>query len=401
MKKMKILIGIIIICIIIVLILLFKLLPTLKEEQEELENMDYGDVLNIGEETSYVGYYIVSNCIEEYIQYNIEENQQKLKCILEDTSYGIEEFDEIYYLKIEQIYKMERMNDTTYFVDSKINNKNTYYVVNVDYITKAYSIRKIMQEEFENAKNNNVESKYKQSIEIKLKDNQINETMLTDYELANKYYNNYIKLAINNSEVAFEMLDKKNKLTRFQNDIDNYKKYLESNKDKIINSMITDVQIEAQENYKKYIIQDTYERIYTIIEYNYSNYTIAIEEYKIGNDEDIEEFSKLSSEKKVESNIQRVFKLLDEKEYSQVYGILNDEFKNTNFQTLESFENYARNTFFNYNMLGQITIEVQGINYIVKVPYKDGTSSAAEKRTKVFVMRLLEGVDFEISFQIN
>ena len=52
-------------------------------------------------------------------------------------------------------------------------------------------------------------------------------------------------------------------------------------------------------------------------------------------------------------------------------------------------------------MLGQITIEAQGINYIVKVPYKDGTSSAAEKRTKVFVMRLLEGVDFEISFQIN
>lgn len=401
MKKMKILIGIIIICIIIVSILLFKLLPTLKEEQEELENMDYGDILDIDEETTYLGYYIVSNCIEEYIQYNIEENQEKLNYILEDTSYGIEKFGEIYYLKIEQIYKLERMNDTTYFVEAKVNNENTYYVVNVDYITKAYSIRKTMQEEFEDAKNNNVDSKYKQSIEIELNNNQINETMLTDYELANKYYNNYIKLAINNSEVAFEMLDKQNKLTRFENDIDNYKKYVENNKEKIINSIITDVQVEAQENYKKYIIQDTYERTYIITEYNYNNYTMAIEEYEIESDEDIEEFSKLSSEEKVKSNIEKIFKLLDEKEYSKVYEKLNNEFKNTNFQTLESFENYAINTFFDYNMLGQITIEEQGTNYIIKVPYKDGTSSAAEKRTKVFVMRLLEGTEFEISFQID
>ena len=397
MKKMKILIGIIIICIIIILIILFKLLPMLKEEQEELENMDYGDILDISEETTYAGYYIVSNCIEEYIQYNIEENQEKLNYILEDTSYGIEGFNETYYLKIEQIYKIERMNDTTYFVEAKFNNENTYYVVNVDYITKGYNIRKTMQEEFENAKNNIVDSKYKESLEIELNNNQIDETMLTDYELVNKYYNNYTKLAINNSEVAFEMLDKQNKLNKFNNDLNSYKDYIENNKEKIINSVITDIQVEAQENYKKYVIQDTYERTYTITEYNYNNYTIALEEYTSENEEDIE----LSSEEKVKSNIEKMFKLLDEKEYSKVYEKLNNEFKNTNFPTLKSFKQYANNAFFDYNMLGQITIEDQGATYVIKVLYKDGTSSAAEKRTKTFVMRLLEGTEFEMSFQID
>lgn len=403
MNKIKILMLIIIIAIITTTLLLIIVLPNLKEKEIlELQSQVLNeDILDIQEEISYKAYSIILNCIENYIQYNNEADEEKLSAILEETAI-IEKYDEIYYLQIEKIYKIERINDTTYFVKTILDDKNVYFVVNVDYITKSYNIRKSTESEFENARENKVAQKYLQSIEIENNENnEIYDKDLTNKQIANKYFYNYIKLAVNKPEIAFNILEKNYKLKKFNNDINSYKEYVEENKEKIINSAIINLKVEAQENYKKYVIQDVYERTYTITEYNYSNYTIELEEYEFESDEEKEEYSKLSSKEKVKSNIEKIFKLLDEKEYSKVYEKLNDEFRKNNFSTLESFKQYARNTFFDYNMLGQIVIEEQGTNYVIIVPYKDGTSSAAEKRTKTFVMKLLEGTEFEISFQIN
>jgi hypothetical protein len=403
MKKIKLLIGIVILIIVIVIMLLI-LVPILKSNQElEFEDQVLNeDVLYIQEESSYKVYSIVSNCIENYISYNVEQQETMLNAISEETS-SIEEYDEIYYLKINQIYKIERINDTTYFVSATLDNETVYFVVNIDYINKTYNIRKSDESEFKNAKNNIVSDKYMQSIEIKNNTyNDIDDSDLTDEQIVSKYYYNYLKLVLNKPEIAFDLLDKECKYKRFDNNYDNFKSYIEKNNSKIADSAIISIKTTAEEDgsYTKYSFTDNYENEFIITEYNYTDYLIYIEDKNEMSQEEKDEYLKLSSKEKVEENIKRIFSLLDDKEYEEVYNMLDSDFKNANFATLEKFETYAEETFFDYNVLGSITIAEQGKNYAITVNYKDGYSSAAEKKVMNVVMQLKEETDFVFSFEI-
>lgn len=396
MKNMKILVGIIIAVIVIVLILLLLLLPQL-QNNEEIKSLDYTDKTNIEQENTYLAQYIVENAIQDYIEYNRNDEEEKLSCILEyKQNIEPEQFDETYYLKINSIYKMERIDDTTYFVYCSLDNVDTYFVVNVDYINNAYSIRKTNKSEFKKAQENDVLEKYKTSIQIKNNDyNSIkNETPSTE-TIANKYFYNYIDLLLEKPEIAFSLLEKGYKTQKFNNDIDKYKEYIQSNIEKLSNTAIMESNKETVDNVAKYTIVDIYNRTYIIKEYNYTDYTIELQENTIQD----EEYMALKSKEKVEENIKIVYNFLDNKEYESVYNVLDSEFKKNNFSTLEQFEEYAKETFFDYNVLGNITIQEQGQNYIITVPYKDGNSSIAEKRKMNFVMKLQENTDFIISFE--
>ncbi len=93
-------------------------------------------------------------------------------------------------------------------------------------------------------------------------------------------------------------------------------------------------------------------------------------------------------------------KLINVKDYQTVYNYLNEDFKNTNFPSIEKFTAYMQNTFFDNNIVGNISMKEEGGNYILEVPYKESLSSAAEERSKSFVMRLGSGMNFEISFNV-
>ncbi len=401
MKKMKILIILLIILIIITTLSIVILLPKLKDE--EIRNLDSEvsneDILDIREETSYKGYVIIQKCIENYIEYSNESNEEKLAAILEKEE-KTEKFDEVYYLKIEQIYKIERINDTTYFAETTLDDKNVYFVINVDYITKSYNIRKSTETEYKNAKENNVDTKYLQSIEIKSNDyNKIEDKDLSNEQVMSKYFYSYLQLELTKPEVAFTILEKGYKSQKFGNDINKYKKYIENNKEKLSDTAIVESSVKASDNSTQYTIVDTYGKTYIIKEYKYTDYTIEIQEDNKENEEYLNKYLALSPTEKVEENIKRVYQLIDDKEYESVYNLLDSQFKSSNFATLEQFENYAKETFFEYNVLGKITIQEQGQNYVINVPYKDGYSSVAEKREKNFVMRLQENTDFILSFE--
>lgn len=401
MKKMKILIILLIILIIITTLSIVILLPKLKDE--EIRNLDSEvsneDILDIREETSYKGYVIIQKCIENYIEYSNESNEEKLAAILEKEE-KTEKFDEVYYLKIEQIYKIERINDTTYFVETTLDDKNVYFVINVDYITKSYNIRKSTETEYKNAKENNVDTKYLQSIEIKSNDyNKIEDKDLSNEQVMSKYFYSYLQLELTKPEVAFTILEKGYKSQKFGNDINKYKKYIENNKEKLSDTAIVESSVKASDNSTQYTIVDTYGKTYIIKEYKYTDYTIEIQEDNKENEEYLNKYLALSPTEKVEENIKRVYQLIDDKEYESVYNLLDSQFKSSNFATLEQFENYAKETFFEYNVIGKITIQEQGQNYVINVPYKDGYSSVAEKREKNFVMRLQENTDFILSFE--
>lgn len=394
MEKYKILLVAIIIIIILILtitITLIKLIPTLTDETE---NLYYGDVLDVQEETNYLTYKILTKCIEKYLVY--KDTPSICKFILEENRNEKDQIDENYYLKISKIYKIERADDTTYYIESLINEDYKYYLINVDYRTKAFNIRKMEQQEFNEAKSNKVEEQYKKSIEILLNNyNKIDDTIDNELLISNMYYNNYVKMAIEKTEIAFNMLDIEYKKNEFGNSIEKYKEYIQTNEQRISTAEVKEVNVTKNEEYTQYEIINTYQEIYIIKEYNYMDFTIA----KEGKQEDLEEYKNSSEESKVIMNIEKIFKMLNQKEYDKVYECLNREFKYDNFSTLEKFKEYAQEEFFEYNFLGNIRMQEQGKNYIVTVPYKNSEGAGAEKKSKKFVMRIEENANFEISFE--
>ena len=361
---------------------------------DETENLDYGDVLHIQEESNYLNYKILTNCIEKYIMYI--DDTSNLKFILEEVDNQKEEIDDTYFLKISKIYKIERTDDTTYYIKSLINDDYKYFLINIDYRTKAFNIRKIESEEYKQAEQNNVKEKYKRSIEIKQNEyNKIDDSASDDLLIASIYYNNYINMAIEKPEIAFRMLEATYKKQVFENSIEKYKEYIQNNVERLSTSELEEVYVTTNEEYSQYKIINTYQDIYIIKEYNYMDFTVSKEEKQ----ENLEEYKNASIEDKVKMNIEKIFEMLNNKEYDNVYSYLNEEFKNANFKTLEQFKLYAIEEFFDYNFLGNISIQEKGQNYIVTVPYKNTQGAGAEKKKKKFVMRIQEDTNFEISFE--
>lgn len=399
MKKVKLLIAIIITIIIISAFSLGILIPKLKKQIQEKENLNYNDMLNIQKEDTDVAYMILERCIKNYIQYNIQEDERIKEILEEDTNF--EKFDTPYYLKINSVYKVERMDDITYFIEALINETKTYFLINVDYISDTFNIRKINEQEFKDAKNDKVNNKYRKSIRIiKTDRNTIKTEPFPTEIIMNNYYTTYINMAINKPEIAFNMLDEEYKLKKFNNDISKYMEYIKSNQTEIENYTITNVEGSKKENYTEYKVKDAYNTSYIIKEYYYTNFKISLNDNSIESTEQIDQYNKLSNKEKATYNIEKVFSKINEKEYKQIYNFLDETFKNNNFKELQQFETYINQNFFENNVLGKISIQEQGKNYIVTVPYKESNSTAAEKRKKTFIIRLLEGTDFTMSFEI-
>lgn len=230
--------------------------------------------------------------------------------------------------------------------------------------------------------------------------NEVVESNITDFEMLKLYFEDYKYKAINNPEEAFTLLNMEYREKKFNNDVNLYKEYIQKNMDRFQDANIVKHGITSSGNLKKYVFIDNYNNYYELEEIGNYEYTIILDNYTIETAELKEKYSKLSNEEKAISNIDKIMKLINTKEYNAVYQYLNQSFKNTNFPTIEAFTTYMQKTFFEDNVVGNIKIRNEENIYILEVPYKEGLSAAAEERIKTFIMRLGTGTNFELSFEM-
>ena len=130
-------------------------------------------------------------------------------------------------------------------------------------------------------------------------------------------------------------------------------------------------------------------------------FNILLDNYEISNDNYKEQYNNSTDEQKIATNINKIFKMIDNKEYMTLYdNYLNYNFKNNNFKEYSEFKKYIEDNFFDYNYLGKSTLTQNDSYYVINVNYKDGISPNAEEKNLKIIMRLKEGTDFEISFEI-
>lgn len=449
-KKYIIIVSVIIIFLITIIVGIIFLLKN-KEIQEEQKMQDEyashtGDVTEDIISTTETlkdndTYFSIEKMVKDYYLYMKAENKEAILNLLNNEyinkneinienvlqKIGLDNNADVD-IKAKEIYKQQKMLEyTTYFVEIchiKNTNYKNYYILCTDNNNGTFDIQPINEEEYKKYIAENIQIT-NATIE-KNNYNSIRRFFLSEEEIITRMFEDYIQNALYSPQDSYNSLNPEYREKKFGNfqsfqlfldenrsvyesyDMRNAKKYEDFNNMEEYMLYLTTFQQIKLESYEKtmnnqytqYVCIDNLGNYYIFRETAAMQYTVILDTYTIDLPEFVEQYEKASEEDKVLMNIQKFFDAIEDKDYDYAYDKLDATFKSNNFATLESFENYVEQNFFEENTLSAGKAEKQGDVYLYNVTINDGTSNSNNSKTTSFVMRLGEGTDFVMSFGI-
>ncbi len=382
-KKIIIIVMIIVIIIAIICFAVMKMMKNNNEEEPEFEEpVETPETLGIEIKAKKVKDYSEFKSVEVCIQNNV---------------------DETFICKDMTVFTGETMN--SYGIAGTTTNPETqksqdvYMILRVDLVNLTFEV-----EELDSSKYNSVDE-----IDIEAEDKTIEDTgdnyfeflNMSEEDEARAYFDNFSKLEIENPEEAYSKIDDEYKKIRFP-EYSDYQEYVEEYRNIIETGALTKYSVNYEEEYTEYVVIDNYENSYTIRTTSVMDYKVKLDNYTIKIDTYDEDYSKLSTDQKVQANAYIFLQMINTKDYEQAYNLLDETFRNTNFATLEEFKEYVRENFFNHNVNSyNISIQEEGNTYIYETEIKESSSSAAEEKNLTIIMQLKEGSDFVMSFSLE
>ena len=213
------------------------------------------------------------------------------------------------------------------------------------------------------------------------------------------YYTYYKQNLNSDIEKSFNQLDEEYKKAKFDN-LDEYREYIERNKDRIFLSTIVKYKIENKNSYNLYTCVDQFNNYFMIKETAVMQYTLILDNYTLDTTEFLERYNTTGVQGKTALNIQKFTQSLNAKDYKYAYNCLSDGFKENYFNSQGDFENYINNNWFNCNFEVEYDEfeEQSGLyKYSITIKNKDNIEEAF---SKTIVMKLNEGTNFEMSFNV-
>ena len=198
------------------------------------------------------------------------------------------------------------------------------------------------------------------------------------------------------TDYSYDKLDKEYKEKRF-NEKSDYEKYVTENKKEITTALLDYYKVDKYNEYTQYVCMDRQGRYYIFRENANMDYSLLLDIYTIDLPEFIKKYEIATTEEKVKLNIEKIVEALNGRDYNYVYSKLAKEFKANYFKTYEDFEKYAEKTFDIGNKItyNQYTESENYSTYKITLKGKNGTL------TKTIVMKLEEGTDFIMSFNVE
>ncbi len=353
------------------------------------------------------------NCIQLYVNYIADKNYDAVMSVL-DENYIKE--NNISVDNIEN--KIKKYNDNNYFIISKAYKKELTLDIVKYYISGSIFDNKFSTSEqidctvlMDNANNvfsivpedlrNNSKFEFNEYIKLDA-NNYYNKVVYKAYsngDVISEYFNLYKDLAINNPNLAFQLLDSTYKEKRFNNSIDEYKKYLKDID--VENIYLSKFSCNIYKNYNEYVGVDKNGLYYFFREKTPMNFSVILDTYTILSDDFKETYDKADNEKKIQMNIDRFVHMINNKDYRTAYGYIADGFKNNYLDTQDKFENYIKNEFFEYNNFEFDSIEQKGSNlYTCTLTLTDATGNSKDFKKITIIMQLNDNYDFKMSFSV-
>jgi len=359
-------------------------------------------------------------CILDNIYKNTEgiNNQNVLQIARQNMPYEGE-------YKIQEIYVTNYQNINIYYIKgimekdyTKISSCFTMYK---DLANGSYSLKPISYNEYLTYTSNGQKEEYN-NIEL-TKYNAIVNIVISDEEMAKKYFNSYIHNARYFPDEAYQSLDEEYRDAKFGS-FENYKEYLASRATELENldyTYIRDIsEFSSEEEYKKYIYnleKKSIDKFYINNEENYCvcvdgynnyyifeildimNYKLILDTYTLDLPEFIEQYEEADEQEKVELNINKIFKALNDQDYNYVYSKLDETYKNSYFSDIETFKSQLSNALFTKNNveLLEYTVEENEHKYSLGITDAEGSDENGVKLTIIVILG--ENTDFTIKFE--
>lgn len=277
------------------------------------------------------------------------------------------------------------------------NEKNTDKEMNADEYGDYPDYDTNEQENQDNSNNISDETNIDEEESEKIQENHYESLNVTDQQMAQKYFIDYRDNRLYFPEDAYETLEKNYRERRYDS-IEEYKKYIDDNRNEIATSVLSKYKVSEENGKKVYICLDQNNQYYFFTESSVMQYTVREGKYNIDPEGFEEEYNNSLDETKAVRDVNRFIAMINNKEYDFAYKILEENFKNENFKTLEEFKEYIKNTFFDDNNVGYDDAKENNGKYICEATIVDNSNESKESIKKTFEITLLEGTDFNISF---
>ena len=220
---------------------------------------------------------------------------------------------------------------------------------------------------------------------------------LSEDELVTKYFADYKRQVIGNANAAFEMLDDEYREKKFA-DVTEFGKYISDRN--IQTAFLESYQINNYDEYTQYVCLDQYNNYYIFNVSNVMNYKVLLDIYTLDLPEFIERYNRANNGERAGLNLQRAFDAINNKDYEYVYNKLDDTFKENNFPTLNEFEEYITENFYNSNNVTYSNYKSSGGLHMYDATIVDAENEKSSPITKTFIIKLLDGTDFTMSFNV-
>lgn len=220
---------------------------------------------------------------------------------------------------------------------------------------------------------------------------------LSEDELVTKYFADYKRQVIGNANAAFEMLDTEYREKKFE-DVTEFGKYISDRN--IQTAFLESYQINNYDEYTQYVCLDQYNNYYIFNVNDVMSYDVLLDIYTVDLPEFIERYNRANNGERAGLNLQRAFDAINNKDYEYVYNKLDDTFKENNFPTLNEFEEYITENFYNSNNVTYSNYKSSGGLHMYDATIVNAENEKSSPITKTFFIKLLDGTDFTMSFNV-
>lgn len=366
---------------------------------------------------------IKNNIMQKYVKY-IEDNNSQIvydmlslsykeennitveNVISKLPSYSIPKFvPQHMYLKegdiVDNIYieAIVQNNEVTSNYQLNVTQSKEYYIVIMDKEKSTFAIEPINETSYKELINNN--NKLKETTINKNENNQITYENVTEAYIISEYLNYYANLLKNDTQRAYTLLKEEYKEARYPTYSD-FEKYIENDNAKEGMILKTYTKQYNDDNSTKYICKDEYGRTYIFDTVAVMEYTVQLDDYTLENKAFNEKYAEVDGRDKGILNIDKFFKMINMQDYTSAYKLLDENFKQNYFRTQADFENYMKNKVFRYNKVDykEYSNKITDI-YTYKIVLTDITGEIQNEVEFNIIIKLLEGTNFVMSFQVN
>ena len=301
----------------------------------------------------------------------------------------------------------ETNNIDTYVVEGKIKEtiedagQDFEVIVKLDTMNKTFSV---MPQEYVIEKYGNIVEE--QNLDINAEQNiaQNTNNTYTEREITEETYLKDLFAEIRNEllndyEAAYNHLDEEYRTQKFAT-LEEFSNFASGKAEEYRTMALAQYQVTEEDGYTQYLLVDQNGKYYIVNETAVMKYTTLLDTYTVDLPQFIERYNTSNNAERAGLNLQKVVDAMNNGDYEYIYNKLDETFRANNFPTLESFEQYIQNNLYTSANVEFSNYKNSGELHIFDATFTDKSNENSNAITKTFIVKLLEGTDFVMSFNV-